>query len=155
MAKSEDTAMLHSMRLGLVAALVIFAGSASAGQMDDPRTACAIYKAKVKQWKVDQMNELQGRDVFNPIKEHQNLQSIKDAMSTVLGFLGYSSKQLQEMREWDVNGRFSNAYFFKGNKRITRELSPFQMEQERGLMGKEQQAVAFCDGLGINVRAVP
>ena len=110
-----------------------------------------MYKAKTKQWKVDQLRE----QTINPKSEYQNLQAIKDAMTSVLQFLGYTPKQLREMREWDINGRLWTAYFFKDNQRIPRSISPYQMEQERGLMGKEDQAIAFCDGLGINVRALP
>jgi len=133
----------------------MFCTAANAGEVDDPRTACAIYRAKTKQWKADQITSMQRKGEFDIMKDEQNINAIKDAMSTVLLLLGYSSKQLQEMREWDIGGRLSTTYFFKNNQRIPRSISPVEMEELRGLMGKEQQAVAFCDGLGINVRALP
>lgn len=72
-------------------------------------------------------------------------------MSQLLRFLGHSQKEIKEMRDWDVGGHLSMIYFFKDGKRIPRETSPFAREQERGLMGKESQAVAFCAGLGIKI----
>jgi len=137
-----------------VAAISTCLGPVIAGPVPvtDPRVACAVYKAKTKQWKTDQ---LRARDVkpADPLQEYKNMEAIKDAMGLVLSFLGYSQKEIKVMRDWDFGGRSSMAYFFKDGKRISREISPYSMELERGLMGKESQAAAFCAGLGIKVGA--
>jgi hypothetical protein len=112
----------------------------------DSRIACSIYKAKVQQWKTDNMRS-------NSAKEYENILEIKKAMMTVLIHLGYTQQQVAEMRAWDMDGHKSRAYFWKDGIRIARESSPYQMEVERGLMGKEPQTVAFCEGLGIQIRA--
>lgn len=112
----------------------------------DSRIACSIYKAKVQQWKTDNMRS-------NSAKEYENILEIKKAMMTVLIHLGYTQQQVAEMRAWDMDGHKSRAYFGKDGIRIARESSPYQMEVERGLMGKEPQTVAFCEGLGIQIRA--
>ena len=61
--------------------------------------------------------------------------------------------QLKEMQGWQLGGRLSNAYFFPDGQFKAREISPYTASVQRGLTGKEQQAVAFCSGLGVDVRA--
>lgn len=135
----------------LLACGVIACSPALAGGTD-PRLACAVYKAKVRQWKTD-LTRATTASPGSPQREYENLEAIKAAMGEVLLFLGHTAKQVQEMRGWDVGGKQSQAYFFRNGSRIPRSTSPYQVEQDRGLMGKESQAVAFCEGLGIGIRA--
>jgi hypothetical protein len=119
----------------------------------DSRIACSIYKAKTQQWKTDNMRSIKETGVLNNAREYENTLEIKKAMMTVLIHLGYTQQQVAEMRAWDMDGHKSRAFFWKDGIRIARESSPYRMEVERGLMGKEPQTVAFCEGLGIQIRA--
>jgi hypothetical protein len=134
--------------------LVLVACTASPGLASgDPRVNCSIYKAKVQQWKTDNLRMLKENGIINPRRESKNMIDIKKAMMSVMVNLGYTQTQVVEMRGWDIDGARSQEYFWLNGSRIPRQASPYQMEIERGLMGKEPQAVAFCEGLGIQVRA--
>ena len=119
----------------------------------DPQIACSVYKAKVQQWKTDNMRSIEENGVLNNAREYENTLEIKKAMMAVLIHLGYTQQQVAEMRAWDTDGQKSRAFFWKDGIRIARETSPYRMEVERGLMGKEPQTVAFCEGLEIQIRA--
>lgn len=143
---------LCAARFASILVLIAFTASPSLAS-GDPRVDCSIYKAKVQQWKTDNLRMVKDTGIINPQREGKNIIEIKKAMMAVMVNLGYTQKQVVEMRGWDTDGDSSQAYFWLNGSRIPRQISPYQMEVERGLMGKESQAVAFCQGLGIQVRA--
>lgn len=135
------------MKTAALAIIFLLASPMPASAIEkDPRLDCAVYKAKIKQWKQE---ELRG----DLRAEGLALQAVAVASMQVLSHLGYSRDQLEAMKGWDVGGDLSKAYFTKDGKYIKREISPYQMALKQGLLGKEAQAVSFCSGLGINVSA--
>jgi hypothetical protein len=85
--------------------------------------------------------------------EFAALQAVNAAQMKVLRNLGCSQKEVELMRDWNVNGRLNTAYFFKDGKRISRETSPDDAADQKGLLAKEAPAVAVCSWIGIQVHA--